>query len=252
LDEIEPLDATNPAHAIRGPKHVVKTGKTTVLDADQARKLPDSIDTPTIVALRDRVLPIIAPLISHCQSGVGILSRRAVPSVKPPNLRLAVTRPPSAPCVGLSRALSGFNQGGIKRYFVGREFRQLGAQLSQRWLRGCARFDMGGEPELRHLGRDLFPVANHRRLFDLQLCNHLVGLGDSHGRSFLLADLAGFGFDSWPSRTLPAGYLVTEAGGAWRRCGRRRPRPSCLLASDRIFVCHARSFQHRHQRAEIR
>jgi site-specific recombinase XerD len=35
--------ATNPAHAVRGPKHVVKTGKTTVLDAEQARKLLDSI-----------------------------------------------------------------------------------------------------------------------------------------------------------------------------------------------------------------
>src|SRR3978361_1859089 len=35
--------ATNPAHAVRGPKHVVRTGKTTVLDADQARKLLDSI-----------------------------------------------------------------------------------------------------------------------------------------------------------------------------------------------------------------
>ena len=31
--------ATNPAHAVRGPKHVVKTGKTTVLEADQARTL---------------------------------------------------------------------------------------------------------------------------------------------------------------------------------------------------------------------
>jgi site-specific recombinase XerC len=29
--------ATNPAHSVRGPKHVVKTGKTTVLDAEQAR-----------------------------------------------------------------------------------------------------------------------------------------------------------------------------------------------------------------------
>jgi site-specific recombinase XerD len=37
--------ATNPAHAVRGPKHVVKTGKTTVLDAEQARMLLDSIDT---------------------------------------------------------------------------------------------------------------------------------------------------------------------------------------------------------------
>jgi site-specific recombinase XerD len=29
--------ATNPAHAVRGPKHVVKTGKTTVLTSEQAR-----------------------------------------------------------------------------------------------------------------------------------------------------------------------------------------------------------------------
>jgi site-specific recombinase XerD len=48
--------ATNPAHAVRGPRHVVKTGKTTVLDADQARKLLDSIDTSTVVGLRDRAL----------------------------------------------------------------------------------------------------------------------------------------------------------------------------------------------------
>jgi site-specific recombinase XerD len=48
--------ATNPAHAVRGPKHVVKTGKTTVLDAEQARLLLDSIDTSTIVGLRDRAL----------------------------------------------------------------------------------------------------------------------------------------------------------------------------------------------------
>ena len=48
--------ATNPAHAVRGPKHVVKTGKTTVLDAEQARRLLDSIDTSTLVGLRDRAL----------------------------------------------------------------------------------------------------------------------------------------------------------------------------------------------------
>ena len=47
---------TNPAHAVRGPKHVVKTGKTTVLDAEQARLLLDSIDTSTVVGLRDRAL----------------------------------------------------------------------------------------------------------------------------------------------------------------------------------------------------
>src|SRR5271165_4714798 len=48
--------ATNPAHSVRGPKHVVKTGKTTVLDTDQARKLLDSINTSTVVGLRDRAL----------------------------------------------------------------------------------------------------------------------------------------------------------------------------------------------------
>jgi site-specific recombinase XerD len=70
--------ATNPAHAVRGPKHVVKTGKTTVLAADQARKLLDGInivrpkmlpngkvetrpdgtvvEVPCLVGLRDRAL----------------------------------------------------------------------------------------------------------------------------------------------------------------------------------------------------
>ena len=46
----------NPASAVRGPKHVVKRGKTPVLTADQARQLLDSIDTSTIVGLRDRAL----------------------------------------------------------------------------------------------------------------------------------------------------------------------------------------------------
>jgi hypothetical protein len=48
--------ATNPAHAVRGPKHVVKRGKTPVLTADQARRLLDSIDVSTLVGLRDRAL----------------------------------------------------------------------------------------------------------------------------------------------------------------------------------------------------
>ncbi len=48
--------ATNPAHSVRGPKHVVKTGKTTVLTGERARELLDSIDTSTVVGLRDRAL----------------------------------------------------------------------------------------------------------------------------------------------------------------------------------------------------
>jgi site-specific recombinase XerD len=48
--------AINPAHAVRGPKHVVSRGKTPVLTADQARELLDSIDITTSVGLRDRAL----------------------------------------------------------------------------------------------------------------------------------------------------------------------------------------------------
>lgn len=46
----------NPAAAVRGPKHVVKKGKTPVLDAEEARRLLNSIDTSTIAGLRDRAL----------------------------------------------------------------------------------------------------------------------------------------------------------------------------------------------------
>jgi hypothetical protein len=44
----------NPAAAVRGPKHVVKTGKTPVLEGDEWRKLLASITTVTLRDLRDR------------------------------------------------------------------------------------------------------------------------------------------------------------------------------------------------------
>ena len=46
----------NPAAAVRGPKLVVKTGKTPVLDGNEWRKLIDSIPTETVRDLRDRAL----------------------------------------------------------------------------------------------------------------------------------------------------------------------------------------------------
>jgi len=60
----------NPAHAVRGPKYVVKKGKTPVLTADEARDLLDSIEVvrttaqadgteveePDLIGLRDRAL----------------------------------------------------------------------------------------------------------------------------------------------------------------------------------------------------
>ena len=46
----------NPAASVRGPKHVVKVGKTPVLQPDEARALLDSIDISTPAGLRDRAL----------------------------------------------------------------------------------------------------------------------------------------------------------------------------------------------------
>ena len=46
----------NPAAAVRGPKHVVRTGKTPVLDGKEWRKLIDAIPTGTVRDLRDRAL----------------------------------------------------------------------------------------------------------------------------------------------------------------------------------------------------
>lgn len=52
----------NPAHAVRGPKHSVKKGKTSVLSAEEMRTLLDSIrvrdeeGNPILIGLRDRAL----------------------------------------------------------------------------------------------------------------------------------------------------------------------------------------------------
>jgi integrase/recombinase XerD len=48
--------AVNPAWSVRGPRHVVKKGKTPVLSASEARQLLDRIDTSTLIGLRDRAL----------------------------------------------------------------------------------------------------------------------------------------------------------------------------------------------------
>ena len=45
-------DADN--QAMRGPKHVVKAGKTPVLSAKETRTLLDGIDVTTLVGLRAR------------------------------------------------------------------------------------------------------------------------------------------------------------------------------------------------------
>ena len=46
--------SVNPAHAVRGPKHSQRRGKTPVLQVDEARTLIDSIDVTSLPGLRDR------------------------------------------------------------------------------------------------------------------------------------------------------------------------------------------------------
>ncbi len=46
----------NPASSVRGPKYVIRRGKTPVLSAEEARQLLDSIEADTLIGLRDRAL----------------------------------------------------------------------------------------------------------------------------------------------------------------------------------------------------
>ena len=76
----------NPAAAVRGPKHVVKTGKTPVLDAAEWRKLIDSIPTETVRDLRDRAL--IATL-TYSFARISAALKMKVEDLRPQGRRLA-------------------------------------------------------------------------------------------------------------------------------------------------------------------
>jgi site-specific recombinase XerD len=71
---------TNPAAAVRGPKHVVKTGKTPVLEGAEWRKLIDAIPTTTVRDLRDRAL--IATL-TYSFARIGAALRMRVEDLRP-------------------------------------------------------------------------------------------------------------------------------------------------------------------------
>lgn len=71
---------TNPASAVRGPKHVVKTGKTPVLDGAEWRRLIDTIPTETVRDLRDRAL--IATL-TYAFARVGAALKMKVEDLRP-------------------------------------------------------------------------------------------------------------------------------------------------------------------------
>jgi site-specific recombinase XerD len=70
----------NPAAAVRGPKHVVNTGKTPVLEAGEWRKLIDSIPTEDVRDLRDRAL--IATL-TYSFARIGAALKMKVEDLRP-------------------------------------------------------------------------------------------------------------------------------------------------------------------------
>jgi integrase/recombinase XerD len=47
---------SNPAHAVRGPRHSVRKGSTTVMSSEDTRAFLKTIDTSHVVGLRDRAL----------------------------------------------------------------------------------------------------------------------------------------------------------------------------------------------------
>ena len=77
----------NPAAAARGPRHIVRRGKTPVLDPAEARQLIDAIDATTVIGLRDRAL-IGLMVYSFARIGVAIGMR--VEDVYTQNRRLWV------------------------------------------------------------------------------------------------------------------------------------------------------------------
>ena len=70
----------NPASSVRGPKHVVKTGKTPVLEGAEWRRLMDAIPTESVRDLRDRAL--IATL-TYSFARIGAALRMRVEDMRP-------------------------------------------------------------------------------------------------------------------------------------------------------------------------
>jgi site-specific recombinase XerD len=77
----------NPAASVRGPRHVVTSGQTPVLDPTEARALLDSIDVASVVGLRDRAL---IGLMVYSFARIGAALGMAVEDVFTQNRRLWV------------------------------------------------------------------------------------------------------------------------------------------------------------------
>jgi site-specific recombinase XerD len=105
----------NPAAAVRGPRHVVRVGKTAVLEPAEARALLDSIDVTTPAGLRDRAL---ISLMVYSFARIGAAVGMKVEDVYTQNRRLWVRlhekggKEHAMPCHhNLEQALSAYLEG---------------------------------------------------------------------------------------------------------------------------------------------
>lgn len=127
---------TNPAASVRGPSHVVRQGKTPVLDPAEARALLDAIDVTTPAGLRDRAL-IALMIYSFARIGAALAMR--VEDVFTQNRRLWVRlrekggKAHAMPCHhSLEEYLTAYlEQTGIMEDGKGPLFRTIGRGTSQ-------------------------------------------------------------------------------------------------------------------------
>jgi integrase/recombinase XerC len=122
---------TNPAASVRGPKHIVKKGKTPVLAPKEARRLLESIDVSTHAGLRDRAL---IGLMIYSFARIGAALAMKVEDVYVQNRRLWVRlhekggKRHEMPCHhNLESYLEAYlNGGGIRQDPKGPLFRTIG------------------------------------------------------------------------------------------------------------------------------
>jgi len=127
---------TNPAASVRGPSHVMRQGKTPVLEPAEARALLDAIDVTTPIGLRDRAL-IALMIYSFARIGAALAMR--VEDVFTQNRRLWVRlrekggKAHAMPCHhSLEEYLTAYlEQTGIMEDGKGPLFRTIGRGTSQ-------------------------------------------------------------------------------------------------------------------------
>jgi integrase len=150
----------NPAGSVRGPRHIVTSWQTPVLDPAEARALLDSIDTGKVAGLRDRALSGLM-VYSFARSGATL--GMAVEDVYTQNRRLWVRlreeggKRPAMPCHhNLDEYLVAYLDGaGLRDDPKGPLFRTIGRGTGQAHAhRAAAGERLCDDPPARCGGRD--------------------------------------------------------------------------------------------------